>query len=68
MWFFGWLRFMEWWAGLSPWLRLGIPAVLILVSTLLLVADVFWPWGWAVGTVLLLFSGPDDSERNGYNF
>ena len=39
----------------------------LLVSTLLFFVDYFWPWGWAVGGVLLLFSFPNDAEKRGYH-
>jgi hypothetical protein len=57
----------EWWGGLSPWLRFGVAGFFLLVSTVLWFAGYFWPWGWAVGAVLLLFSFPSDAERKGYH-
>jgi len=63
------MRFIQWWYGLPLWLRLGIALLLILISTLLwFCADRFWPWGWAMGVILLLFSGPSSSEKKGYRF
>ena len=57
-----------WWAGL-PWqIRIVMPLVLIAISTVLLIAGIIWPWGWAVGFVLLMFSGRSKSEKNGYRF
>lgn len=59
----------EWWAGLSPWIRYGVGVFFLLLSTLLFFGfDRFWPWGWGVGAILLLFSGPSDSEKKGYRF
>ena len=57
----------EWWAGLPWWLRLIVAQVFLLVSTLLWFAGTFWPWGWAVGVVLLLFSFPSNAEKKGYH-
>jgi hypothetical protein len=46
-----------------------IPAFLLLaVSTLMFFGGIFWPWGWAVGMVLLFFSGKSSSEKKGYRF
>jgi len=54
------------WTGL-PWkLRLGVALLFLLISTVLYFIGYFWPWGWAVGAVLLPFSFPNDSERRGY--
>ncbi len=59
---------LTWWAGLSPWFRVGVPLLLILISTGLPLARWIWPWGWAVGFVLLMFGGRSSSEKNGYRF
>lgn len=57
----------SWWTGL-PWkLRLGIALLFLLISTGLWFAGYFWPWGWAVGVVLLLFAFPNDAEKKGYH-
>jgi hypothetical protein len=46
-----------------------IPSILLLLlSTALFFAGTFWPWGWAVGMVLLFFSGKSSSEKKGYRF
>jgi hypothetical protein len=46
-----------------------LPALgLLAVSTLMFLGGVFWPWGWAVGMVLLFFSGKSSSEKRGYRF
>lgn len=58
----------QWWAGLPPLLRYGVAVFFLLVSTVLWFCGRFWPWGWAVGVVLLLFAGPSDSEKKGYHF
>jgi hypothetical protein len=65
----GWLMriLYEWWAGLPWWLRLGVAVGCLLVSTVLLLFGRFWPWGWAVGLVLLLLGFPNKSERRGYH-
>jgi hypothetical protein len=46
----------EWWVGLPWWLRLGVALFFLLSSTILCFLGWFWPWGWAVGVVLLLMS------------
>lgn len=48
---------IECWADLPPWLRYGIAGIFLLISTVLWFCGRFWPWGWAVGIVLLLFAG-----------
>lgn len=59
---------VEWWGGLPWWLRLGVALLFLLASTVLWFGfDRFWPWGWVVGVVLLLFSFPNDAERRGYH-
>ena len=60
---------IEWWAELSPWVRYGVAVFFMLLSTvLLLVFDLFWPWGWGAGVIFLFFAGPSDSEKRGYRF
>jgi hypothetical protein len=61
------MEFFEWWAGLSPWLRFGMAGLLLLISTVLWLCNIFWPWGWVAGGILLLFSFPSQSERRGYH-
>jgi len=39
----------------------------LLASTILWFAGYFWPWGWAVGAVLLIFSFPSGPEKKGYH-
>src|SRR5262245_60432473 len=57
----------EWFGGLRWWVRLCVALFFLLLSTLLWLAGYFWPWGWAVGGVLLLFSFPSDAEKKGYH-
>jgi hypothetical protein len=57
-----------WWSEQHWALRIGVAVVFLLLSTILFFAGTFWPWGWAVGLVLLLFGGPSDSEKKGYRF
>ena len=59
---------IEWWGGLDPKIRITIPVVLLLISTILFFIGILWIWGWVVGVILLLFSGKSKSEKNGYNF
>jgi len=61
-------RLFEWWAGQHWTLRIGVAVAFILLSTIFLLAGRFWPWGWAVGVILLLLGGPSDSEKKGYRF
>ena len=59
----------ELWYDAPWWLRVIIALVPLLISTaLFFFADTIWPWGWAVGGVLLLFSGRSQSEKKGYHF
>jgi hypothetical protein len=60
-------QFFERWGGLSPWLRLGVALLFLLISTALWLAGRFWPWGWVIGGVLLMFSFPSGPERRGYH-
>ena len=59
---------LEWWSGLPALLRYGVAVLFLLISTVLWFLGRFWPWGWAIGIVLLLLSGPSDSEKKGYKF
>lgn len=61
MWFF------ESWAGLNTWLKVTIALIFLAISTILWFAGKFWPWGWGVGTMLLLFSFPNDAQKRGYH-
>jgi hypothetical protein len=57
----------DWWFGLAWWWRMAVALGFLLLSTILFFAGYFWPWGWAVGAALLLFSFPNDSEKRGYH-
>jgi hypothetical protein len=57
----------EWWGGLSPWIRFGVAIGFLLLSTVILLFDRIWIWGWVVGTVLLIFSFPSGPEKKGYH-
>ncbi len=60
---------IDWFTGLPWWLRYGVAILLLLISTgLYFFANRFWPWGWGVGGVMLLFAGRSDSEKKGYHF
>jgi hypothetical protein len=63
-----WLRLFEWWAGLPWWARYGTAMVFLLISTGLLLAGKFGPWGWGIGGMMLLFGGQSESEKKGYKF
>lgn len=58
---------LGWWSELPTWLQLVVALIPILVSAGLWVAGWFWPWGFAIGIVLLLFSGKSDSQKKGYH-
>jgi len=59
---------IDWWTGLPSWLRYGVALSLLAASTVLYFRGTWWPWGWGMGTVLLFFAGPSDSEKKGYHF
>lgn len=59
---------LDWWCDLPWWLRYGFALLMLLISTILFFCGIFWPWGWAMGLILLLLSGRSQSEKDGYNF
>ncbi len=56
----------EMWAGVSPKQRRSIALFFIAISTVLYFAGELWIWGWCVGSLLLMFSGASQSEKQGY--
>ena len=46
----------EWWSGLSRWVRYGVAVAFLVLSTIIYFCGYFWPWGWAIGIVLLFFA------------
>jgi hypothetical protein len=58
----------ESYASLPWWLRYGVALLFIAISTILFFAGRFWPWGWGVRLVFLIFAGKSSSEKNGYRF
>ena len=44
----------EWFAELSPIAKYGLAFLFLGISTVAYFCGYFWPWGWAVGGVLLL--------------
>jgi hypothetical protein len=62
------MKFFEWWGGL-PWqLRIGVALLILVLSAIhWWIFQTFWPWGWAAGIVMLLFSFPSSSEWKGYH-
>jgi hypothetical protein len=59
---------IEWYGGLSPWLRFGVAGAFLLLSVLvLLLLHEIWIWSWVVGIVLLLFAFPSGPEKKGYH-
>jgi hypothetical protein len=59
--------FIEWWAGLPPWLRFGVAGIFLMISTVILLFGRIWIWGWVIGAVLLVFSFPNKAQRRGYH-
>jgi hypothetical protein len=59
--------FIEWWAGQSTGLKVGVALLLLSVSTGLWWSGRFWPWGWIAGVILLLLSFPSKARRKGYH-
>jgi len=60
--------FIDWWAGLSGWLRIGVPLLLLAVSGVALLFNYILIPGWVLGGLLLLFCGRSDAEKKGYHF
>jgi hypothetical protein len=55
------------WCGGLPWqLRVSVALLFLLASTILWFTGYFWPWGWAVGGILLILSFPSRTEKKGY--
>lgn len=66
------MAFFDWWASLSPGVRIPIAMLLILGSAFGLVTirigyGLVWGTGLALG-VVLLFHGPSKANRSGYHF
>jgi len=61
------MAFLAWWSDLPAWLRYGTALIFLGISTGLWFAGRIWPWGWAVGIVLLLMAGPSKAEKKGYH-
>ena len=47
----------------------GVVLLLINVGLIVHAAKTgrFWPWGWIMGVVLLIFSFPNDAQKRGYH-
>jgi hypothetical protein len=50
---------IEFWTGLPMWLRLLVPLGLLGASTIMWLDGWIWPYGWIVGSVLLVACIPD---------
>ena len=57
----------EWYGGLRPRIRLGVALVFLALSTVLYFCRIFWPYGWAIGGICLLFAFPSRAEKKGYH-
>jgi hypothetical protein len=65
------MRFLEWWATLSAWIRYPVALLVIAGSTIgLLTIRIgyggVWGAGWAPGFILLVY-GPSASDKRGYH-
>jgi hypothetical protein len=60
---------IEFYGGLSPWLRFGLAGLFLLAGGVLLLVGAVRPalWCLAVGAVLLVFAFPSKAERHGYH-
>ena len=62
------LKAVVWWSELPAVVKYGLALGFIALSTVLYFAfKTVWMWGWLVGAVLLMLSGPSDRERRGYH-
>ncbi len=50
---------LDWFFDTPLWIRALIGLGLLAVSTLFWMGGRFWPWGWAVGVIILLASIPN---------
>jgi hypothetical protein len=57
----------EWYGGLSPFIRLGVAFAFLIASTAAWFFNYFWPWGWGIGCIMLVFSFPSRAEKKGYH-
>jgi hypothetical protein len=59
---------IEFWYDLPTILRIALGLLFIGISTaFFFFADRIWPWGWAVGAVMIFASGAG-KNKGGYNF
>ncbi|MBX9682001.1 MAG: hypothetical protein K2X38_24855 [Gemmataceae bacterium] len=61
------MGFFEWWLDLPTGLKMGVSLGLIGISTVLWFAGYLWLWGWIIGSILLVFSFPNDAQKRGYH-
>lgn len=47
-------KLLDKWLDCPLWLRWTLCIIFLGISTLLYFRDIFWPYGWVVGGVLLL--------------
>ena len=50
------MKIIEWWVSQSGWLKFGIPLGLLVLSSLLLLWDILWFYGFGLGFSLLVGS------------
>jgi hypothetical protein len=47
---------IEWWVGLTGWLKYGVPIALLLISIILYFMGYLWSFGFGMGFILLIGS------------
>jgi hypothetical protein len=66
------MRFLEWWASLSAWVRYPVAGLVLHGSTIGFMSLPSWGYarlfiaGWALGAILLLH-GPSNADKRGYH-
>ncbi len=56
----------DWFLDIPLWLRALIGLGFLAVSTVFWLSGWFWPWGWAVGGIILLASIPSGRRQSRY--
>ncbi len=58
------MALFEWWMDKPAWLRALLSLILIGISTAIYFAGYFWPWGWAIGGIMLALSMPSKKTHD----